>query len=80
MKRILLYIITVYQKISSIGFAHCRFYPSCSCYTHEAVERYGVLTGTWLGFLRISRCHPFSKGGVDPVPEIKKCNNFSIKI
>jgi putative membrane protein insertion efficiency factor len=62
-------LIRLYQWILSpmLG-AHCRFYPSCSCYAHEAVQRHGALRGTWLALKRLSRCHPFSPGGYDPVP------------
>ena len=71
MKSILIKIIDFYKKHISTLFqrmgVHCKYYPTCSEYTKQAIEKYGVMKGVFLGIWRIIRCNPFSKGGYDPV-------------
>lgn len=54
--------------LHSVGLTQCRFLPSCSEYAYVAVSRHGWLRGGWLAARRVLRCHPFAKGGLDPVP------------
>lgn len=70
MRFLLVAIIKLYKYfISPLLGSNCRFYPSCSSYSLEALERHGVITGSYLTFKRLLKCHPFDKGGIDPVPE-----------
>ncbi|MCU6707714.1 membrane protein insertion efficiency factor YidD [Paenibacillus sp. J5C_2022] len=62
--------IRFYRKvISPLKPPTCRFYPSCSIYALEAIEKHGAAKGSWLAAKRIARCHPFHPGGFDPVPD-----------
>lgn len=77
--RTALFALRCYKAYLSILFAGtCRFEPTCSQYAYQAIERFGVLRGVWLGAGRLLRCHPFSgKFGYDPVPEKPAADNFS---
>lgn len=70
MRKILIGCVRFYRKyLSGLKFAPCCIYtPTCSEYALEALEKYGALKGSWLAVKRILRCHPFAKGGYDPVP------------
>lgn len=70
MRAVLIALIRAYQWfLSPLLGNHCRFYPSCSQYAREAIERHGAPLGVWLAVRRLLRCHPWHPGGVDPVPE-----------
>jgi putative membrane protein insertion efficiency factor len=69
MKYVGMALIRLYQKtIAKALPPSCRFEPSCSRYTYQAIDKYGLIKGSWLGFKRILRCNPFNPGGYDPVP------------
>jgi len=82
MKKVITSLIKSYQKVGFFNLpifktlfltdSSCRYSPTCSDYMIGSVERFGVLMGVWLGLKRIARCHPFSKGGFDPVPKPKR--------
>lgn len=68
MKILLISLIRFYQKfISPLKRPSCRFYPTCSEYSIQAIKKYGAIKGTWKSIVRISKCHPFHPGGYDPV-------------
>lgn len=68
MKKFFIKLIEFYQKAISPALGHnCKFYPTCSEYTKQAIEKYGAFKGTIKGIKRIIRCNPFSKGGYDPL-------------
>ena len=68
-KKLILFLIKIYQKISALTPPKCRFYPTCSEYTKQAIIRFGVFKGGILGIKRIVKCHPLNEGGYDPVPD-----------
>lgn len=69
MRSVVLALIRFYKRfISPLLGSNCRYHPTCSQYTYEAIEKYGVASGGWMGIKRIARCHPWRPGGYDPVP------------
>ncbi|MFS0766150.1 membrane protein insertion efficiency factor YidD [Peribacillus sp. 1P06PB] len=73
LKKLLMGIIRFYQvSISPLKPPTCRFYPTCSHYGLEAINRFGPIKGSWLALIRILKCHPFHPGGIDLVPEKKE--------
>ena len=72
-KKILIYLIKAYQRfVSPFLGSNCRFHPTCSDYSKEAIDKYGIVAGAWLSLKRISKCHPLGGSGLDPVPHKEK--------
>jgi putative membrane protein insertion efficiency factor len=68
-KAVALFLIRLYQlTLSPLLGSRCRYHPTCSAYTYEAIEKHGFFRGVCLGVRRLFRCHPFHAGGIDPVP------------
>ncbi len=85
-KNIVLFLIRIYQKLFSFDHSFwakpevvraCRFYPSCSEFTYQAIEKFGLIKGGILGTIRVIRCNPFNKGGFDDVPKKFKWKYWS---
>ncbi len=72
MRHLAALLIRIYQwTVSPLLGPRCRFYPSCSQYALEAIQRFGLVKGGWLAVVRLGRCHPWQPGGFDPVPEAR---------
>ena len=68
MRKLIVGILRLYKlTLSPLLPSACRYYPSCSEYMRQAVEKYGPVRGVWMGIKRVARCHPFHQGGLDPV-------------
>ena len=68
MRKLIVAILRLYKwALSPLLPSACRYYPSCSEYMRQAVEKYGPVRGVWIGIKRVARCHPFHQGGFDPV-------------
>lgn len=80
MKSVLVFLIRFYQKaISPYKKPCCKYYPTCSNYAVEAIERFGGFYGFFLALFRVLRCNPFSRGGYDPVPDRLAFRGFTFR-
>jgi len=79
MKKVLLKLIHIYQITPLSSHSKCKYYPTCSNYAKEAIEKFGTFKGSILTIKRLLRCNPFSKGGIDLVPENLKTNDNLLK-
>lgn len=77
--RVLMLPIRAWRLVSRWLPPRCRFYPSCSAYALEALERHGAVRGSWLAVRRVGRCHPWHEGGLDPVPEAPSKREANIR-
>ncbi len=78
MTKLAVMVVRGYQLIVSPWLApRCRFYPSCSCYSIDALQEHGALRGLWLTVRRLARCHPFHSGGHDPVPPASRNHSLT---
>jgi hypothetical protein len=69
MKKAVLFILRQYKRfVSPLLGNNCRFYPTCSTYAYQAIEKYGLVKGVFLGIKRLLKCHPFHRGGIDLIP------------
>lgn len=73
LKKLMVFVIRIYQyAISPFTPSSCRFAPTCSAYSVEAIQKHGPFKGFWLSLKRVSKCHPWGSSGYDPVPEVEK--------
>jgi len=79
MRKLLIHFLHFYQwALSPYLGSNCRYYPTCSQYALDALEKYGATHGSWMAIKRVLRCHPWHAGGYDPVPE-KGCCHHEVK-